>query len=675
MFRPNVSKIFMFRKTVSKIPMKISLPLVFTAPVIVVVIVLSAIAYMEANSAVNDLMAQNLVQIQDHIEERLDDLLNLPNQIQRVNANLIRQDHLNLKHLRSWRHTLFEQAQTFKGLSSITWGSADGRSVGIAHHPDKTGFEFTIKDEETGPDLYEYYSDDHGRLNKSPTKIFPYDPRNRPWYKAAIQADKSTWTDPYARVHKDRTAITLALGYAQPFRDSNGRLIGVMNAELTLNDITHFLEKLSIGRTGKAFLLDQRGRLIATSSGVPLTDTRSFPVVASASADRQIARAAAFLEKEFESYKAIDGRYQLRLKINRKPYLMMISPSEHETGLTWLIATLVPESDFLSSIKAGRYRSIKIGVIAVIATLLFGIVLAAIAIWPMLDLIAYVSKVGQGQLDQELKLEYSAEFVDLSKKINAMTADLRDRMRLRHSLALAQEVQQNLLPSGTPDIKGLDIAAHATYCDETGGDYYDFLKIAGQPDTTATIVVGDVVGHGVAAAMLMATARGILLSRCRTPGSLAELLTHLNNQLVDDTGGDRFMTMLLMTLDAEGNEMRWASAGHDTPLVYDPIDDRFHDLKGGNLSLGLKKKAEYEEHIFADVKSGQIYMASTDGLWEAFNGNGEMFGKDRVRDLIRRFADLPAQQICERINGGLSDFLGDTSPDDDLTFVIVKIEK
>jgi len=85
--------------------MKISLPLVFTAPVIVVVIVLSAIAYLEANSAVNDLMAQNLVQIQDHIEERLDDLLNLPSRIQRVNANLIRQDHLNLKHLRSWRHT------------------------------------------------------------------------------------------------------------------------------------------------------------------------------------------------------------------------------------------------------------------------------------------------------------------------------------------------------------------------------------------------------------------------------------------------------------------------------------------------------------------------------------------------------------------------------------------
>ena len=121
--------------------------------------------------------------------------------------------------------------------------------------------------------------------------------------------------------------------------------------------------------------------------------------------------------------------------------------------------------------------------------------------------------------------------------------------------------------------------------------------------------------------------------------------------------------------------MCWASAGHDGPLVYDQIDDRFHELKGSNLSLGLMKKAEYEEHTFSDVKTGQIYMASTDGLWEAFNGDSEMFGKDRIRDLIRRCADLPAQEICEKINAELSDFLGDTSADDDLTFVIVKIEK
>ena len=351
----------------------------------------------------------------------------------------------------------------------------------------------------------------------------------------------------------------------------------------------------------------------------------------------------------------------------------MISPSEHETGLTWIIATLVPESDFLADIKAGRYRHIRIGGLAVLITLLFGAVVAAISIWPMMDLVAFVQRIHQGDLDQELKLEYSTEFVQLSKQMNAMAAGLRDRMRLRNSLVLAQEVQQNLLPSGNPEIKGFDITGHATYCDETGGDYFDFLTIAGQPDTTAAIAVGDVVGHGVAAAMLMATARGILRSRCRTPGTLADLLTHLNSLLVEDTGGDRFMTMLLMTVDAERKEMCWATAGHEPPIVYDPASDHFSEFNGSGMSLGLVKGVAYEEYLFNEVQPGQVIMALTDGLWEAFDKDGEMFGKDRVRNLIRRFANLSAAEISERINAELSRFLGAKSPDDDLTFVIVKV--
>jgi len=673
MLRKTIFNIPLFRETISKIPMRISLPLLITAPVVGVVIVLSAIAFLEGQSTANDLMEQNLAQIQDRIEERLDDLLNSPNRIQQVNTNLIREGWLDLQNLRSWRKTLFELAQTFSGVSSITWGGADGRSVGIARDPAEIGYEFTIKDKETGDKLYQFFCDAKGQMEQEPTAIILYDPRNRPWYKAAMKAGKSTWTDPYARADTNGSGIKRALGYAKPIRDRQGKIIGVMNAELTLDDITLFLAKLSVGRTGKAFLIDQRGRLIATSSGVHLWDTGNSPVIASAVADRQIAAAATRLEAEFGSYGAITGRYQLKLDINDKPYLLMISPSEHETGLTWIIATLVPESDFLTEIKAGRSRHIKIGGLAVLITLLFGIVVAAISIWPMMDLVAFVHRIHQGDLEQELKLEYSTEFVQLSKQMNAMAAGLRDRMRLRNSLVLAQEVQQNLLPSGMPEIKGLDITGHATYCDETGGDYFDFLTIAGQPDTTAAIAVGDVVGHGVAAAMLMATARGILRSRCRTPGTLADLLTHLNSLLVEDTGGDRFMTMLLMTVDAQRKELCWATAGHDTPIVYDPATDQFSQFNGSGMSLGLVKGVDYEEHLFTDVRPGQVIMALTDGLWEAFNKDGEMFGKDRVRNLIRRFATLSAVEISERINAELSRFLGVKSPDDDLTFVIVKV--
>ena len=446
-----------------------------------------------------------------------------------------------------------------------------------------------------------------------------------------------------------------------------------MNAELTLDDISLFLEKLSIGRTGKAFLVNRNGRLIATSTGVPVTGKMNFPAIASESADRQIAAAAKYLEKSFGSYRTIDARYQINLKIAGKPYLLMISPSEHETGLTWMIATLVPESDFLADIKSIRNRGIKIGIIAVLITLLFGLIMGAISLWPMLDLVRYVHRVGRGDLDHELRLEYSTEFVKLSREINAMTAGLRDRLRLRNSLALAQEVQQNLLPSDTPKIDGLDIAGHATYCDEIGGDYYDFLDINGLPGTTAAIAVGDVVGHGIEAAMLMATARGSLRSRCRIPGTLADLLANLNDQLVEDTGGDRFMTMMLMTIDAKRKEMRWATAGHDAPLIYDTAGDGFIELTGTGISLGLKKGVEYEENRFNDVRPAQVYMVLTDGLFEAFNKKGEMFGKKRLRKLIRKFAKLSAREMGERINFELARYLGDTNPEDDLTFVIIKV--
>jgi serine phosphatase RsbU (regulator of sigma subunit) len=658
---------------ISKIPMKISLPLLFTAPVFCVVIFLSAIGYVEGKNTANVLMSQNLVQIHNHIERRIEDLLNLPSRIQRINANLIKDGWLDLKNLRSWKPLLLEQAQAFKGLSSITWGGSDGSSVGISRYPGQSGYEFVIKDEQTGKNLEEYYFDLHGRSELNPRGRFLEDPRNQPWYNAAIRAGKPAWTNPYVRVYKNNPNSTLAMGYVQPIYDSNKMIIGVMNAELTLDDISLFLEKLSIGRTGKAFIVDRKGRLIATSTGVPVTGTMNFPTIASDSADRQIAKAAKYLEESFGSLGAIDARYQINLKINGKPYLLMVSPSDHETGLTWIIGTLVPESDFLADIKSGRELSIKIGMIVVLITLLFGVIMGAISLWPMLDLLRYVHRVGKGDLDHELKLGYSTEFVKLSKEINAMTAGLRDRLRLRHSLALAQEVQQNLLPSDTPKVEGLDIAGHATYCDETGGDYYDFLDISGLPGTTAAIAVGDVVGHGVAAAMLMATARGSLRSRCRTPGTLAELLAHLNDQLVADTGGDRFMTMMLMTIDAKRKEMRWATAGHDAPIIYDLSSDSFIELAGNGMALGLKKGVIYEENLFTDVRPGQVYMILTDGLWEAFNKDGEMFGKDRVRNLIRHFANQSATGITEEIMAELSHFLGDTSPDDDLTFVIVKV--
>ena len=123
--------------------------MLLTVPVFSVVTILSVIAWTDGKSTANDLMEQNLVRIHDRTVERLKELLNLPKRIQLINTNLIGKGLLSLNNLRSWRQMLFDQVQAFNGLSSITWGSADGRSVGIAHNADAVGYEFYIKDEQT----------------------------------------------------------------------------------------------------------------------------------------------------------------------------------------------------------------------------------------------------------------------------------------------------------------------------------------------------------------------------------------------------------------------------------------------------------------------------------------------------------------------------------------------
>jgi sigma-B regulation protein RsbU (phosphoserine phosphatase) len=247
---------------------------------------------------------------------------------------------------------------------------------------------------------------------------------------------------------------------------------------------------------------------------------------------------------------------------------------------------------------------------------------------------------------------------------------------------VAMEVQKNLLPHGPPSIKGLDIAGHSTYCDETGGDYYDYLDVqplGGQqaddtPQSRVALAIGDVMGHGVAAAMLMATARGILRSRCDEPASLGELLTHLNELLVGDTGGKRFMTMLLVMLDGDTGAMAWASAGHDPPMVYLAKEGRFAEFDGGGIPLGLFAEQTYETDTEGPYAPGDVVVLSTDGLWEARTTDGEFYGKARLETVIREHAAGNAEEIAAAIRADHVAACGESSQDDDITFVVAKIK-
>jgi sigma-B regulation protein RsbU (phosphoserine phosphatase) len=185
------------------------------------------------------------------------------------------------------------------------------------------------------------------------------------------------------------------------------------------------------------------------------------------------------------------------------------------------------------------------------------------------------------------------------------------------------------------------------------------------------------MGHGIAAAMLMATARGVLRSRARERGSLGELLTHLNEHIVADTRGDRFMTMFLAVIDVSSMTMRWASAGHDQPLIYDPGAGApvLTELDGsaGGLPLGVSDGERYAEQTYAPLRPGQVLLVGTDGLWEATNSHEEQFGKPRVADAIAASAHLGAADIERAIYDRLQSFCAGCPQKDDVTYVVIKV--
>ena len=251
-------------------------------------------------------------------------------------------------------------------------------------------------------------------------------------------------------------------------------------------------------------------------------------------------------------------------------------------------------------------------------------------------------------------------------------AFVTDMTQQKKALSLAGEVQRSLLPDKVPHVEGLDIAGRSVPCDEVGGDYFDYLWDG--VDSPFTVVVGDVTGHGVDSALVMSSARAFLRMRSSQTGTITDIVMAINLHLTEDvyTTG-RFMTLFYLTIDEGRNCIEWVRAGHEPALIYDPDLDRFEELMGPGLALGVDQDYAYRSHRRFGLKPGQVIAVGTDGIWEGCNKKGEMFGKDRFRDIICRNSTESAQTILDMVFQEHVNFSRGVTPEDDITLVIVKV--
>lgn len=293
---------------------------------------------------------------------------------------------------------------------------------------------------------------------------------------------------------------------------------------------------------------------------------------------------------------------------------------------------------------------------------------------PIKEMEAAMNRVRHGDLSVMAKVTDNDELGALAESFNHMIKGLRERDRMRQSLDLAMEVQQNLLPKAAPLMDGVDLAGRSYYCEETGGDYYDFLTGESHLDSGQLgIVVGDVSDHGIQSALLMTTARAFLRQRFHMAGSLSRIVSDVNRQLcldVEESG--QFMTMFLALVDVRTRVLTWVSAGHDPALLYDPARDSFEILTGKGPPLGVINGFEYHESS-RELETGWIVAMGTDGIWEAHNEQGHMFGKDRLKEIIRNHAAADAESIQKAVHDAVNAFRGQRTREDDITLVVMKI--
>jgi serine phosphatase RsbU (regulator of sigma subunit) len=296
------------------------------------------------------------------------------------------------------------------------------------------------------------------------------------------------------------------------------------------------------------------------------------------------------------------------------------------------------------------------------------------------DLGAAIQAVNQGNIFRFLTKPCSSE--NLLEAFQAGIHEYRRthkerkfNKRSRSWLAQAMDVQQNLLPNAGFVWDGLDIAGRSLFCDQTGGDYYDYFEKSDSASRTISIMAGDVSGHGLPSALLMTTARAFLRECASRSGSVSTIVGHVNRHLTHDVqASGRFMTLFYAEIDCTDRRIHWVSAGHDPALVYDPRSGEFGELGGqGGLPLGVFEDARYEEY-HRELAAGQVLVIGTDGIWEARNREGRMFGKLLLQQVIRDNVVRPAAEIVEKVLEALKQFLFPLDIQDDATLVVVKVE-
>jgi sigma-B regulation protein RsbU (phosphoserine phosphatase) len=227
-----------------------------------------------------------------------------------------------------------------------------------------------------------------------------------------------------------------------------------------------------------------------------------------------------------------------------------------------------------------------------------------------------------------------------------------------------------MLPKQSPDLTGLDIAGISYPAAYAGGDMFDYLPMLGG---NLGIVVGDVAGHGIAAALQMASTLAFVRSLAQTCATVGEVMARVNHFVFEESQGDSFVTLMLIRLDPRTRSLTYANAGHPPGYVLDPSGEVRAELGSSAFPLGLEEHHDFPMAEPVVLRPGELVVLVTDGILEPRSPEGAFFGRERMLDVVRAAWDRASHEIVEELHRAVGRHTGTAVFEDDVTAVVIKV--
>jgi signal transduction histidine kinase/CheY-like chemotaxis protein len=415
------------------LPLRAVLVVPFVLQIFAAVGLTGYFSWRNGQQAVNDLANQLMHKHNELVDQHLDRYLVVPSQINQINIDAVELGLLDLQNLPNMGRYFWKQMQIYD-VGYINYGGEDGRFIGVEHSDAST---FLIHESPSRIPLeqadksitYNYEADSRGDRTKQLEAEKGNDHRFEPWYTDAVKAKKPIWTQIYQWQEKPEV---LSISSSFPIY-SNNKLVGVIGVDLVLSQIGDFLRQLKVSPSGKVFIIERNGLLIASSSSekpFKLKDGKAQRLNILDSSDRLIQATAQYLQQRFGDLSKIKDSQQLEFTIAGDRHFIEITPWQDSHGLNWLAIVVVPETDFTAQINANTHVTVIFCLGALVAAIILGLLTSRWIARPISRLSKASEAIANGDLDQNVEVQGIKELEKLSQSFNQMSAQLKDSFEL-----------------------------------------------------------------------------------------------------------------------------------------------------------------------------------------------------------------------------------------------------